>query len=173
MGKTDWMTTIQTYLPKYQEQVINLILDIQQNEFKVPIPLEEQPGLLKIHDFYQKGQGNFWIAVDNDTVVGTMALLDIGNHQAALQKCFVRKDYRGKEIGVGQRLLNTLLDWAKSQSIRKMYLGTTEVYKAGHRFYEKNGFVEIPHAELPKNFPLLKVDTKFYKYELWEGGFEE
>jgi N-acetylglutamate synthase-like GNAT family acetyltransferase len=165
MGKTDWMTTIQTYLPQYQNQIINLILDIQ-HEFNVPIPLEEQPGLLKIHDFYQLGKGNFWMAVDHDTVVGTMALLDIGNNQGAIQKCFVHKDYRGKEMGVGQRLLDTVLDWAKSQSIRAIYLGTTEVYKAAHRFYEKNGFREISLAELPKTFPLLKADTKFYKYEL-------
>lgn len=159
------MVSVQIYLPKYQEQVINLILDIQ-HEFNVPIPLEEQPGLLKIPDFYQKGQGNFWIAVDNDTVVGTMALVDIGNNQVALQKCFVRKDYRGKEIGVGQQLLNTLLDWGKSQSIWEFYLGTTEAYKAAHRFYQKNGFIEITKSELPKNFPLIRFDTKFYKYEL-------
>ncbi len=162
------MVTIQSYLPKYQEQVINLILDVQQ-EFNVPIPLEEQPGLLKISDFYQKGKGNFWIAVDNDTVVGTMALVDIGNNQVALQKCFVHKDYRGKEIGVGQQLLNTLLDWGKSQSIGEFYLGTTEAYKAAHRFYQKNGFREITKSELPKNFPLLRFDTKFYKYELTNG----
>ena len=95
------MVTIQFYLPQYREQVINLILDIQQNEFKVTIRLEEQSGLLKIPDYYQKCKGNFWIALENNKVVGTIALLDIGNHQAALQKLFVRQDCRGKTIGVG------------------------------------------------------------------------
>ncbi|HEY9613623.1 GNAT family N-acetyltransferase [Allocoleopsis sp.] len=161
------MVTIQIYLPNYQEQIINLILDIQQNEFNVPIRLEEQPGLLKIHDFYQNRRGNFWIALDYDTVVGTVALLDIGNHQATLQKFFVCKNYRGKHIGVGQQLLDTLLAWAMHQSIKEIYLGTTEVYRAAHRFYEKNGFIEIKSVELPNNFPLLKVDTKFYKYVLY------
>lgn len=160
------MITIQTYSPQYQEQVINFILNIQQNEFNVPISLEEQPGLLEISAFYQKDKGNFWIAVEQDTVIGTMALVDLDNNQATLQKCFVRKEYRGKDIGVGQELLNSLLRWAESQSIREIYLGTTEAYKAGHRFYEKNGFIEISKSDLPNNFPLLKVDTKFYKYEL-------
>lgn len=160
------MVTIQIYSPKYQEQIINLILYIQQHEFAVPITLEEQPGLLNIPEFYQKGKGNFWIAVSNDTVVGTMALLDLGNNQGAFQKCFVRKDYRGKDIGVAQQLLDTLLDWAKSKSITAVYLGTTEVYKAAHRFYEKNGFTEISKSELPQTFPLLQVDTKFYRCEL-------
>jgi N-acetylglutamate synthase-like GNAT family acetyltransferase len=99
--------------------------------------------------------------------VGTIALLDLGNYQAALQKLFVHKDYRGKEIGVGQQLLDTLLDWAINQLIRTIYLGTTEVYKAAHCFYKKNGFVEISMAELPKSFSLLKVDTKFYKYDVF------
>lgn len=160
------MVTIQIYSSKYQEQIINLILYIQRNEFAVPITLEEQPGLLNIPEFYQKGKGNFWIAVSNDTVVGTLALLDIGNNQGAFQKCFVRQDYRGKDIGVAQQLLDTLLDWAKHQSLKAVYLGTTEVYKAAHRFYEKNGFTEISKSELPETFPLLKVDTKFYRYEL-------
>ena len=163
------MITIQTYSPQYQEQVINFILNIQQNEFHVPISLEEQPGLLEIPAFYQKDKGNFWIAVEQDKVIGTMALVDLDNNQAALQKCFVRQDYRGKDIGVGQQLLNTLLDWAKSQSIREFYLGTTDVYKAAHRFYEKNGFREIPKSELPTSFPLLRFDTKFYKYEIKNG----
>lgn len=53
------MGIVQLYSPEYQEQVINLILDIQQNEFDVPITIEEQPDLLTIPDFYQKGKGNF------------------------------------------------------------------------------------------------------------------
>lgn len=167
------MVTIQFYLPKYREEVINLILDIQHNEFKVPIRLEEQSGLLKIPEYYQKDKGNFWIALDNHQLVGTIALLDLDHHQAALQKFFVRQDFRGKNLGIGQKLLNTLLDWAKIQSIRAIYLGTTEVYKAAHRFYEKNGFIEVTQFDLPNNFPLLKVDTKFYKHELCWGGFEK
>lgn len=72
----------------------------------------------------------------------------MGNHQAALQKWFVRQDCRGKTIGVGQQFLNTLCDWAKAQSIVAIYLGTTETYKAAHEFYEKNGFIEVTQSDL-------------------------
>ncbi len=34
-------------------------LHIQQNEFKVPITINEQPDLMDIENFYQK-DGNFW-----------------------------------------------------------------------------------------------------------------
>jgi RimJ/RimL family protein N-acetyltransferase len=45
-------------------------------------------------------------------------------------------------------------------------LGTTDAFKAAHRFYEKNGFTEIPEHELPAMFPRMKQDTKFYRIEL-------
>ena len=39
----------------------------------------DQPDLLQIPQFYQSGAGNFWVALDGEEVVGTVALLDIGN----------------------------------------------------------------------------------------------
>jgi predicted N-acetyltransferase YhbS len=37
---------------------------------------------------------------------------------------------------------------------------------AAHRFYEKHGFSEIAPAQLPPSFPIMRVDTKFYRLEL-------
>jgi N-acetylglutamate synthase-like GNAT family acetyltransferase len=76
------------------------------------------------------------------------------------------KEYRGKEQGVAQKLLMTLLEWCKVNNIQEVYLGTIATYFAAHRFYEKNGFVEINKDSLPANFPLMAVDTKFYSYRL-------
>ncbi len=39
----------------------------------------------RIH-FDQTGKGNFWVALYDDKVVGTISFLDIGNHQVALRK---------------------------------------------------------------------------------------
>lgn len=58
----------------------------------------------------------------------------MGYHQAALHKFFIRKDYRRKNIGVGQRLVDSLLNWAKAQSIQIIYPGTTEAYKNAQQF---------------------------------------
>jgi N-acetylglutamate synthase-like GNAT family acetyltransferase len=99
-------------------------------------------------------------------MVGTISLLDIGNEQAALRKMLVKKEYRGKKYQIALALLNTLLHWAQSNEIREIYLGTTPKFLAAHSFYEKNGFNEIAKRYLPRSFPIMKVDTKFYKYEL-------
>ena len=43
---------IETYSGKYDE-IISLILDIQNNESKINLSLEEQPDLLTIHDSWK------------------------------------------------------------------------------------------------------------------------
>lgn len=158
--------SLKIFAPQYEEQVSNLILDIQQNEFGVKITKEEQPDLSNISAFYQKNGGNFWIALDGAKVVGTIALVDIGNNQGALRKMFVHQNYRGKEFGIASRLLNLLIDWANAQEISEIYLGTTSKFLAAHRFYEKNGFSEISRSSLPEAFPLVAVDSKFYMTSL-------
>jgi N-acetylglutamate synthase-like GNAT family acetyltransferase len=157
---------IKPYAEIYQEQVIQLILTIQTEEFGIPISIKNQPDLEKIRQFYQIGCGNFWVALDGDRVVGTIALLDIGQQQTALRKMFVEQSYRGKEKGVAKALLDELIAWCKNKKVTDIYLGTTSAFLAAHRFYEKNGFQEIPKASLPQSFPVMQVDSKFYRYRV-------
>jgi len=77
---------------------------------------------------------------------------------------FVKKEYRGKEFRAGQKVLNTLFEWANRRAFRKIFLGTTEKFIAAHRFYAKNGLIPIEKESLPKEFPIMKVDVKFYRY---------
>ncbi|MEO2204666.1 GNAT family N-acetyltransferase [Paenibacillus pabuli] len=153
---------IREYSAEYQTQVMNLILQIQQQEYQISITREDQPDLLEIETFYQKGIGNFWVAVANEKVIGTIALLDIGEEQAALRKMFVARNYRGKVLQASSRLLHQALEGAREKAVNDIYLGTTPQFVAAHRFYEKNGFVSVTREELPDAFPMMKVDTKFY-----------
>lgn len=157
---------IAQFSPDYEDGVVGLIVPIQQEEFGVRITAEDQPDLRDIPGFYQRDRGNFWIALEGDRVVGTVALLDIGAGQAALRKMFVDARFRGSEHGTARLLLAALLDWARAHQIREIYLGTTSLFLAAHRFYEKNGFAEIPKADLPPTFPVMAVDSKFYRLTL-------
>ncbi|AFL49202.1 N-acetylglutamate synthase-like GNAT family acetyltransferase [Sinorhizobium fredii] len=145
-----------------EEGVIDLILPIQQEEFGIAVTAEDQPDLRAIPEFYQTGDGDFWVAAVGERIVGTLALKDIGGAEAALRKMFVASDFRGREHGVAARLLEALLAHAEQRKIEAIYLGTTEKFLAAHRFYEKNGFVEIARQDLPASFPVMGVDTKFY-----------
>ena len=156
------MIAIVPFEPKHAEGIASVILPIQQAEFDIPITLEAQPDLKDITGFYQHGSGNFWVALLDEEVIGTVGLLDIGNNQAALRKMFVKAEFRGSEYGVAKRLLTQLLEWCRAHRVKEIYLGTTAKFLAAHRFYEKNGFREIRRAELPSSFPVMVVDTKFY-----------
>lgn len=160
------MIQICEYNDSYQQGILQMILDIQQQEYNLPITAEAQPDLANIPAFYQQENGNFWAAVENGTVVGSIALKNIGNGNAVLRKMFVKKEYRGKELGVSRALLTHLIDWAREKQFSRIYLGTTPQFLAAHRFYEKNGFVEIGQEELPAEFPIMEVDKKFYCYRL-------
>jgi GNAT superfamily N-acetyltransferase len=155
---------IEPFSHRHADQVFELILPIQTEEFGIKITRQDQPDLSCIPDFYQKGNGNFWVAVAGDQVVGSVALLDIGNRQLALRKMFVRPHYRGKDKGVAKRLLGASIAWAKDRCASDIFLGTTAQFLAAHRFYAKNGFAEIEKGALPASFPVMAVDTKFYHY---------
>lgn len=157
---------IKPFNPDHQNAVERLVLPIQQIEFGVKITREEQPDLMDITGTFQRGNGNFWVAIDGDNVVGTVGVVDIGNHQIALKKLFVSSSHRGKEKGIAQTLMSTAVEWCQAKSIKQIYLGTTARMFAAHRFYEKNGFKEVRIEELPPNFPIVSVDTKFYSLDI-------
>lgn len=154
---------IEPYRDKWQDPVLNLILHIQRDEFGVPVTAEDQPDLKSIPDFYMRGAGNFWVALDQDNIVGTIALLDIGDRTVALRKMFVAATHRGKAHNVAAALLQSAIDACRANDVRDIYLGTTEHFLAAHRFYEKNSFTEVPKESLPASFPRMRVDTKFYR----------
>ena len=128
----------------------------------MPITIEGQPDLLDIDNFYQKDNGNFWVALDGEIVVGTIALIDCGAGIGCIRKMFVKKEYRS-QYGIAQILLNILEKQALTHDFKGVYLGTLERLTAAIRFYEKNGFEPIAKNDLPPEFPLMAVDTHFYQ----------
>src|SRR5262245_61496090 len=126
-----------------------LILGIQRGEFGSRITWEDQPDLHDIPGFYRKGAGEFWLAKDPaGGIVGWIGPAHIGGGWGALRKMFVAKEWRG-ETRVAQRLLGSLLAHARGAGLRTIALGTTEAFRAAHRFYEKNGFRRVESETLP------------------------
>jgi N-acetylglutamate synthase-like GNAT family acetyltransferase len=147
--------------------VRDLILGIQQGEFGIAISWEDQPDLHDIPAFYRAGSGEFWVAKDEaGRIVGTIGLRDVGGDAGALRKMFVAQELRGRGRSVAQRLLETLVAHARAAGMQSILLGTTEAFRAAHRFYEKNGFRQVAPASLPATFPRMKGDTRFYRRDL-------
>jgi GNAT superfamily N-acetyltransferase len=79
---------------------------------------------------------------------------------------FVAAAYRGAAWGVAAKLLHGALDWARQHAVQSVFLGTTDKFRAAHRFYEKHGFALIDKTLLPASFPFMPVDTRFYQLNL-------
>ncbi|WP_404985909.1 GNAT family N-acetyltransferase [Chryseobacterium sp. M5] len=145
----------------YSKEIIDLVLNIQQKEFNVPITIEDQPDLMQIKDFYFTKGGSFWGAFINGELVGTIALVKFDEKAAAIRKMFVKKEFRGKEYGIAQKLLETLIAYCEKNGIEEVYLGTVSILKAALRFYERNHFEIIEKGLLPSKFPLMNADNVF------------
>lgn len=145
----------------YSKEIIDLVLTIQQKEFNVPITIEDQPDLMQIEDFYFSNGGSFWGAFIDGELVGTIALVKFDKKAAAIRKMFVKKEFRGKEYGIAQKLLETLITYCQKNGIDEVYLGTVSILEAALRFYERNHFIRIEKEQLPLKFPLMTADNVF------------
>lgn len=148
------------------DEIFDLILPIQREEFGIPITRADQPDLENIAGFYQKGIGNFWLALAGGKIIATTGLIDTGDGNLVMRKMFLDPAWRGKDKGVSQKLMDTVITHAKNRGATAILLGTTDKFLAAHRFYEKNEFEEVAKEDLPPTFPVMKVDSKFYCYRL-------
>lgn len=151
-----------TYQEKYKQQIIDLILHIQNEEAKINLSLEEQPDLLDIPNYYEKDGGEFWLAVEDSTVIGTLALMNKGNGNGILKKGFVNKEHR--KCGILTELYKTLLDYAKKKDMKQLMFDTPSVATNCHRFFEKAGYVRINKNQQP--FEYEYPDRNSYLYLL-------
>ena len=157
---------IRPFVKADEQGVVDLIVPIQQGEFGVLVTLEDQPDLLDIPAFYQTGGGGFWVAEAEGRIIGSIALKSFGSGQGALRKMFVAAPWRGKQAGVAQELLQTLLAHAREVGMGEIVLGTVEILRAACRFYEKNGFEAVALENLPEAYPRMAVDTLFYRLKV-------
>jgi N-acetylglutamate synthase-like GNAT family acetyltransferase len=150
------------YTDKYKERVIELIFGILENEFGRHSK-NGRPDLYNINKEYQRNNGNFWLAFDNENVIGTIALRDCGNSQGFLERMYVKKELR--RTGLGTKLLSVLINFAKDKNYKEIFLSTWEETVSANNFYVKNNFEKV--KALPENIANRSSSDKiFYKLEL-------
>jgi N-acetylglutamate synthase-like GNAT family acetyltransferase len=156
--------SIQIYSDIHQKQVENLVLGVQNDEFKLGLTAQDQPDLPNIGKFYKNGR--FWVALnEQNQVVGTIGLEPLNESQAALRKMFLDKSMRGnKDLNLAQNLFETLLTFAQQRGFQELWLDTPPPAKAAHRFYERNGFELMPRESVPSTYKVPSInDLKIYR----------
>ncbi|AUO86018.1 GNAT family acetyltransferase [Streptococcus agalactiae] len=71
--------------PYHLAQQVDLINYCQNIEAKLDIKMAEQDDIFQIENYYQNRKGQFWIALENEKVVGSIALLRIDDKTAVLK----------------------------------------------------------------------------------------
>lgn len=80
----------------------------------------------------------FWCLFRNDDVIGTVAVKKLSDTDCELKGLYVYKEFHG--MGLGRKLAETAVDFARSKGFDKILLDTISTYEKAIRLYEKMGF---------------------------------
>jgi GNAT superfamily N-acetyltransferase len=139
------------------DKVIEFISEIIVNEFKFKLEFDTlDSDILAIDKSYNKSNGScFWVAetVVNDDyfiiqqkqkILGTTAVRNLKQFESTceLKRMYVLRDFR--RLGLGQKLLDIAVDFAKSVGYSRMVLDSSKMLYAARALYLESGFVDIP-----------------------------
>lgn len=160
------MITISQFEDRYTQDVINLVLHFQNDGTRPIVSVDDQPDLLNIMGEYIDKGGNFWIAKDNEKLIGSIGIMPYSSEIAVLKKFFVYENYQGNPYHVGQRLYHELHNFTKKRSFKTILLDTPHNTERAHAFYEKAGFQKVTEENLPIQFSHPYQDCDFFLLEL-------
>jgi putative acetyltransferase len=101
---------------------------------------ETDAELFNLPGSYRERGGELWVARDaNGALVGCCGVFPVAEATFELRKMYLLPAARG--LGLGRRLLDEALGWARDQRADRVVLDTTEQMTRAIAFYEANGFV--------------------------------
>lgn len=95
--------------------------------------------------YYIDQGGMFYVLKDSGKVIGTIALIDKGNHIAELKRMYLIKEYQGK--GLGSKLLDRAIRFCKENRFVKLEFETNKKFTNAHAFYQRRGFRIVKEDE--------------------------
>jgi len=132
------MYEIIEYIEVYEQDSKKLIIDVSVKEYG--FKEFEQDFLNADYNKYKKSGGNFWLVLNNNNVIGTMAL-EKKDNIGYLSGVYLHKEYRG--MGIADKLLKMVIEYSKKNKIDTIILGTYKKYLRAISFYEKNKFIRF------------------------------
>ena len=124
----------------FADPALRSFLQAHLDDLAPTAPPESQHAL--DFDALQKPTVRLWVAADEDSIVGTVALAELADGHAELKSMRTSPELRGQ--GLGAKLLQHALADARSRGIGRVSLetGSQDFFAAAHALYRKAGFVE-------------------------------
>lgn len=123
-------------------QVIRHVL-IEMGVPKVGTAYEDK-ALDSMCETYDEPRKAYFVAEDAGKVIGGAGIAPLKAGEATiceLQKMYFLREARGR--GIGSKMMDVCLDFAKAQGFAKCYLETMPYMKAARKLYHKTGFIPL------------------------------
>jgi GNAT superfamily N-acetyltransferase len=109
--------------------------------------------LSDIEGNYRDAGGAFFVLMDAQTIIGTVALCRDSESTCELCRMYLAPQYRRR--GLGRALLNQAIQEAKRRGFKEMRLATARVLVEAIALYESFGFTICEGTPVGKNCNLL------------------
>ena len=143
---------IVSFHPKYAQAFYDLNIEWLETYFYVED--FDRAVLSNPQHYILKKGGHIFFAVEEERVLGTVALMPYQENCFELTKMAVLPEERGKKIG--QKLLKHCIDFTKLEACELLLYSNTKLSNAIY-LYRKYGFVEVP---LEPNSPYERSNIK-------------
>ncbi|MGH7496055.1 MAG: GNAT family N-acetyltransferase [bacterium] len=105
--------------------------------------------------------GQIFVALHDDNVIGTCAVVPHGVDEFELAKLAVSSEFRGQ--GIARRLVERCIAYVREQGVRRVILVSNSQLKAALRLYESLGFKycalpEVRKYEVADVYMVLDLD---------------
>ncbi len=98
----------------------------------------------RISGYYAERDGQFWVALREEKVVGMFGLEPAGEFAMELRRMYVDPDCRRQ--GIARIMLNHAETYCQEQGIRRLDLSTSEIQSDALRFYRQSGYELVREA---------------------------
>ena len=130
------------YIQKYETKFDNDFFVLNKAWIEESWILEEsdKKDLLNPNKIIHNG-GQVFFALENQKVIGTVAMINSSDDRFELAKMTVQEDFRGK--GIANMLMDECLEFAKENNAKEIFLISNDSLTIARDLYDKYGFKEV------------------------------
>jgi GNAT superfamily N-acetyltransferase len=138
-------------------------------DYGIELEFESERDLFLDLDGLREPRARLYVAEIDGEPVGIGGLRPIGAHDAEIKRMYVRPSSRG--LGVGQAILQRLIDDARPLGYRTIHLDTALFMHEAHALYRSFGFVpSSPHKGWEfESVPAIHEIAVFMSLDLGRG----
>ena len=129
-------------IKKYETKFDNYFFVLNKAWIEESWTLEEsdKKDLLNPDKIIHNG-GQVFFALENQKVIGTVAMINSSDDRFELAKMTVQEDFRGK--GIANMLMDECLKFAKENKANEIFLISNDSLTIARNLYDKYGFKEV------------------------------